>query len=116
CTQGRWQGQHHESVLTSCNLTATEGTSALVPSVAVCRAPGRIRTYDQRIRRPLLYPLSYGGNPSRIHRIESVREIANHSPLILALTLKTRDRAPRESLRPLTIEGSTERGRSVEGV
>lgn len=29
-------------------------------------APGRIRTYDQRIRRPLLYPLSYGGAGSRV--------------------------------------------------
>ena len=29
-------------------------------------APGRIRTYDQRIRRPLLYPLSYGGAGSSV--------------------------------------------------
>ena len=25
------------------------------------RAPGRTRTYDTRFRKPLLYPLSYGG-------------------------------------------------------
>lgn len=27
----------------------------------VLRAPSRIRTYDTRFRKPLLYPLSYGG-------------------------------------------------------
>lgn len=29
-------------------------------------APGRIRTCDTRIRRPLLYPLSYEGTASRV--------------------------------------------------
>ena len=28
-------------------------------------APGMIRTYDTRIRNPVLYPLSYGGNVKR---------------------------------------------------
>jgi hypothetical protein len=27
----------------------------------ICGAPGRIRTYDLRLRSPLLYPLSYEG-------------------------------------------------------
>lgn len=35
-------------------------------------APGRIRTYDLRIRRPPLYPLSYGGNRNIILRIATV--------------------------------------------
>ena len=29
--------------------------------LAVCRAPGRIRTCDTRFRRAVLYPLSYEG-------------------------------------------------------
>jgi hypothetical protein len=34
------------------------------------RAPGRIRTCDQGIRRPLLYPLSYGGWHARTGPLE----------------------------------------------
>ena len=35
---------------------------ARLPLTIVCsRAPGRNRTYDLRFRKPLLYPLSYGG-------------------------------------------------------
>jgi hypothetical protein len=33
----------------------------------MCSAPGRNRTYDKRIRRPLLYPLSYGGGESVVN-------------------------------------------------
>ena len=37
-------------------------------STGIAGAPGRNRTYDKRIRRPLLYPLSYGGGERRIPR------------------------------------------------
>src|SRR5215212_6484612 len=31
-------------------------------------APGRIRTYDSRFRKPMLYPLSYEGGPANPSR------------------------------------------------
>ena len=36
---------------------------------AAARALGRIRTFDTRFRKPVLYPLSYEGEMSRIARI-----------------------------------------------
>jgi hypothetical protein len=44
------------------NLTVTAG-----PNCSLQRkfcAPGRIRTCDHRFRKPMLYPLSYGGYPA----------------------------------------------------
>ena len=32
------------------------------PTPAETTTPGRIRTYDPRFRKPMLYPLSYGGD------------------------------------------------------
>ena len=36
-----------------------------VPSVRIVNAPGWTRTTDTRFRKPVLYPLSYGGSGSR---------------------------------------------------
>ena len=37
-------------------------------------APGRIRTCDKRIRRPLLYPLSYWGTVAPTGRVVAHRD------------------------------------------
>ena len=42
-----------------------EGVKQRTMSTAVSGAPGRIRTCGTRFRKPLLYPLSYGGGASR---------------------------------------------------
>ena len=41
--------------------------------LAVCRAPGRIRTCDTRFRRAVLYPLSYEGGPGLSGRLSLSR-------------------------------------------
>ena len=33
----------------------------MIETLSIAGAPGMIRTYDTRIRNPVLYPLSYGG-------------------------------------------------------
>ena len=37
-------------------------TAGLRPTVHILRAPETIRTSDRWYRKPVLYPLSYGGN------------------------------------------------------
>ncbi|NOK58213.1 MAG: hypothetical protein GFH27_549279n20 [Chloroflexi bacterium AL-W] len=37
------------------------GSRPEAATASCCGTPGRIRTADTRFRKPLLYPLSYGG-------------------------------------------------------
>ena len=50
------------------------GPSLRVAIVVESITPGRIRTCDHRFRKPMLYPLSYGGpcalNSKRVARVE----------------------------------------------
>ena len=64
-------------------------------SVSTASAPGRTRTGNLRIRRPMLYPLSYGG----------VRE-APHQP-----TPSTRRPRPRREGRPSAVVSTRRRSR-----
>ena len=64
-------------------------------SVSTASAPGRTRTGNLRIRRPMLYPLSYGG----------VRE-APHQP-----TPSTRRPRPRRGGRPEAVVSTRRRSR-----
>ena len=64
-------------------------------SVSTASAPGRTRTGNLRIRRPMLYPLSYGG----------VRE-APHQP-----TPSTRRSYPRRGGRPEAVVNTRKRSR-----
>jgi hypothetical protein len=52
------------AAVVSCFCTPSCGTicnSSVVYFCGCCSASSRIRTYDQRIRSPMLYPLSYRG-------------------------------------------------------
>ena len=40
-------------------------SSFILNSSTSADTPGRIRTCDPRFRKPMLYPLSYGGAPSQ---------------------------------------------------
>ncbi len=44
-------------------LWALEAASSFLLAARSVSAPGRIRTYGTRFRKPMLYPLSYGGGP-----------------------------------------------------
>ena len=48
-------------------------------------APGRIRTCDTRFRKPVLYPLSYGGRASSVDR-RSYQTPALQPPALLPLS------------------------------
>jgi hypothetical protein len=59
------------------SITGTGGQLILADNQLECPgeakllgAPGRIRTYDTRFRKPLLYPLSYGSEWQSIYRGE----------------------------------------------
>ena len=45
-----------------------KGSDAIVGTPDFIGVPGRNRTYDQRIRSPLLYPLSYWDTGTALHR------------------------------------------------
>ena len=59
-------------------LTRAGVPLALEPIVTISGAPGVIRTRDTRFRKPLLYPLSYGGDDPRLVAAgqSSAREMA----------------------------------------
>ena len=46
------------------------GSSGL--GLCLLGAPGTIRTYDSRIRNPVLYPLSYGGHSNDFNELDTV--------------------------------------------
>ena len=60
---GPGSGEQECAVLQKCAVLQMQVDLAATRPVthASCGAPGRNRTYDKRIRRPLLYPLSYRG-------------------------------------------------------
>jgi hypothetical protein len=45
-----------------CQASGYAGTSSLTRNTTSSRAPGVNRTPDTRFRKPVLYPLSYGGS------------------------------------------------------
>src|SRR5699024_8610779 len=60
------------------SLLLTGGRGGVAPGVG---APSRIRTCNLRIRRPLLYPLSYGGMPLGCgHEASYRRRRLGHTP------------------------------------
>ena len=97
---------HRSFVAAICKAAPHDRTRRLLAVLSSTSPPGRTRTFDHRLKRPLLYQLSYRGNGARVRgkivpqkcqvsiaeKRRAVSRAANQSPRRPAP--KTRAQAP----------------------